>query len=180
MGQLATKVCGGGDESFRILMLGLDNAGKTTILYKLRLGEVVSTSPTVGFNVENVTPSKGVAFTMWDIGGQRQIRPLWRHYYGGAQGLIYVVDSSDTERMPEAGEELSSVLESPDMSSCPVVVIANKSDTPNAMKTSQIVDALNLQSLRNRKWHVQTSSAMKGEGIDEAMRELCRLVRGQK
>lgn len=66
----------------RILMLGLDAAGKTTILYRLRLGEAVHTIPTIGFNVETVT-HKNVTFTVWDIGGQEKIRPLWRHYYNG-------------------------------------------------------------------------------------------------
>lgn len=75
-------------------MLGLDAAGKTTILYKLKLNDSVSTIPTVGFNVECVS-YKNVKFNVWDVGGQDKIRPLWRHYYTGTQGLIFVVDSAD-------------------------------------------------------------------------------------
>jgi Arf/Sar family protein len=82
----------------RILMLGLDAAGKTTILYKFKLGEVVSTIPTIGFNVETVR-YKNIVFNMWDIGGQEKIRPLWRHYYQNTDAIIFVVDSCDKERM---------------------------------------------------------------------------------
>merc|ERR1719361_2692355 len=84
----------------RILMVGLDAAGKTTVLYKLKLGEVVTTIPTIGFNVETVE-YKNVSFTVWDVGGQSKIRPLWKHYYNNTQGIIYVVDSNDRDRLAE-------------------------------------------------------------------------------
>ena len=82
---------GGGHSRAQV---GLDAAGKTTILYKLKLGEVVTTIPTIGFNVETVH-YKNITFTVWDVGGQDKIRPLWRHYYEDAQGLIFVVDSTN-------------------------------------------------------------------------------------
>ena len=85
-----------GKQEMRILMVGLDAAGKTTILYKLKLGEAVTTIPTIGFNVETVE-YKNISFTVWDVGGQDKIRPLWRHYYQNTQGLIFVVDSNDRE-----------------------------------------------------------------------------------
>ncbi|OWF55418.1 ADP-ribosylation factor-like [Mizuhopecten yessoensis] len=171
----------GEEDPSKIIMLGLDNAGKTTILYKLKLNEVVSSIPTLGFNVETVTPCKGVTFTVWDVGGQDRIRQLWKHYYSGAEGLVYVVDSSDVQRMSEAKDELFGILNSPDMSaSCPVVVIANKRDMPNAMKPSEIIDSMDLRSMRNRKWHVQSACAPTGEGIYEAVTELGRLVREYK
>ncbi|CAB4436522.1 unnamed protein product [Rhizophagus irregularis] len=93
----------------RILMLGLDAAGKTTILYKLKLNQSVTTIPTVGFNVETVT-YKNVKFNVWDVGGQDKIRPLWRHYYTGTQGLIFVVDSQDKDRIDEARQELHKII----------------------------------------------------------------------
>jgi ADP-ribosylation factor protein 6 len=71
-----------GSKEMRLLMLGLDAAGKTTILYKLKLNQDVTTIPTVGFNVETVT-YKNVKFNVWDVGGQDKIRPLWRHYFSG-------------------------------------------------------------------------------------------------
>ncbi|ETW16931.1 ADP-ribosylation factor 1 [Plasmodium falciparum Santa Lucia] len=84
----------------RILMVGLDAAGKTTILYKVKLGEVVTTIPTIGFNVETVE-FRNISFTVWDVGGQDKIRPLWRHYYSNTDGLIFVVDSNDRERIDD-------------------------------------------------------------------------------
>merc|ERR1712093_432806 len=93
----------------RVLIVGLDAAGKTTTLYKLKLGEVVTTIPTIGFNVETVE-YKNISFTAWDVGGQDKIRPLWRHYYQNTQGLIFVVDSNDRERVVEAREELQRML----------------------------------------------------------------------
>ncbi|CAN6450998.1 unnamed protein product [Victoria cruziana] len=93
----------------RILMVGLDAAGKTTILYKLKLGEIVTTIPTIGFNVETVE-YKNVSFTVWDVGGQDKIRPLWRHYFQNTQGLIFVVDSNDKDRIVEARDELHRML----------------------------------------------------------------------
>merc|ERR1719313_1861508 len=94
-----------GKEEKRILMCGLDAAGKTTILYRLKLGEVVTTIPTIGFNVETVE-HKSVSFTCWDVGGKDKIRPLWRHYYPGTNCLILVVDSSDADRIRNVYEEL--------------------------------------------------------------------------
>ena len=94
----------------KILMLGLDGAGKTTVLYKLKLNETVMTVPTVGFNVETVKPTRNLSFTVWDVGGQEVLRPLWRHYFHGCDGLIYIVDSTDIERISSAREELEWIL----------------------------------------------------------------------
>ena len=94
----------------KIVMLGLDGAGKTTVLYKLKLNETVSTIPTIGFNVETVKPTKHLSFTVWDVGGQEVLRPLWRHYFQGCSGLIYIVDSSDNARIASAKEELDWIL----------------------------------------------------------------------
>lgn len=94
-----------GKREMRILMVGLDAAGKTTILFKLKLGEIVTTIPTigitklnnhhcillVGFNVETVE-YRGISFTVWDVGGQDKIRPLWRHYFQNTQGKAHALD----------------------------------------------------------------------------------------
>jgi len=113
----------------RIVMVGLDAAGKTTILYKLKLGEVVNTIPTIGFNVETVEYKK-ISFTVWDVGGQEKIRPLWRHYYQNAEGIIFVVDSNDRERLDDseeydnsAKEELQRMLQEPDLSNSALLVL---------------------------------------------------------
>ncbi|XP_041375574.1 ADP-ribosylation factor 3-like, partial [Gigantopelta aegis] len=98
------------------------SAGKSTILYKLKLNENVCTVLTIGFNVETVTPVKGVTFTVWDVGGQEKIRRLWEHYYRNTQGLIYVVDSADRARMKEASSELMTICAYPEMTGVPVLV----------------------------------------------------------
>merc|ERR1712170_92631 len=103
-----------GKKEMRILMVGLDAAGKTTILYKLKLGEVVTTIPTIGFNVEEVQ-YKNINFTVWDVGGQDKIRKLWRYYYQNTQGVIFVVDSNDRERIEDAREELAKILNEDEM-----------------------------------------------------------------
>jgi len=118
-----------GNKEMRLLMLGLDAAGKTTILYKLKLNQSVTTIPTVGFNVETVT-YENVKFNVWDVGGQDKIRPLWRHYYTGTQGLVFVVDSQDRERIDEARQELHRILSDREMKECLLLVFANKQDLP--------------------------------------------------
>ncbi|KAK2893620.1 hypothetical protein Q8A73_016104 [Channa argus] len=114
-----------GKKEMRILMVGLDAAGKTTILYKLKLGEIVTTIPTIGFNVETVE-FKNISFTVWDVGGQDKIRPLWRHYFQNTQGLIFVVDSNDRERIGEAKEELMRMLAEDELRDAVLLVFANK------------------------------------------------------
>lgn len=161
----------------KILMLGLDAAGKTTVLYKLKLNEIVSTIPTIGFNVETVQPVKNVSFTVWDVGGQDKIRPLWRHYFVGCEGLIFVVDSADPTRFREAQSELEWILEADEMEGVPVVILANKQDLPKAATPSDVAAKLGLRDVRNRKWHVQGTSATVGEGVLEAMQELSKLVK---
>ncbi|XP_033734420.1 ADP-ribosylation factor-like [Pecten maximus] len=164
----------------RILMLGLDAAGKTTVLYKIKLNENVCTIPTIGFNVEEVSPCKGVSFTVWDVGGQEKIRALWRHYFQNTEGLVYVVDSNDRERVNEAREELFGILDNDEMRGVPVVVLANKQDLPYALKTSEIADKMCLPKLTGRKWFVQGTCAMTGDGIYEGMKEMARLVKENK
>ncbi|XP_008796507.2 ADP-ribosylation factor 1-like [Phoenix dactylifera] len=152
----------------RILMVGLDAAGKTTILYKLKLGEVITTIPTIGFNVETVE-YKNVSFTVWDVGGQDKIRPLWRHYFQNTQGLIFVVDSNDKERILEARDELHRMLGEDELQGATLLVFANKQDLPNAMSVSEITDKLGLHALRQRRWYIQSACATTGEGLYEGL-----------
>jgi len=158
-------------------MLGLDAAGKTTILYKVKLNEQVTTIPTIGFNVETVTPVKGVTFTVWDVGGQEKIRALWRHYFQNSQGLMFIVDSADAARMREARDELFGIMKAPDMERVPVVVVANKQDLPGALTTAEVADQLDLSDVTDRKWFVQGACAKNGDGIYEAMGQMAKLVK---
>jgi ADP-ribosylation factor 6 len=167
MGKLFSKLFGDGE--MRILMLGLDAAGKTTILYKLKLGQPVATIPTVGFNVETVR-YKNVKLSVWDVGGQEKIRPLWRHYYTGTHGLIFVVDSADRHRIGEAAEELMRIVSDREMRTALILVIANKQDLPGAMKPYEVQEKLGLARLEaDRTWYVQPACANSGEGLYEGL-----------
>ncbi|TKY45208.1 ADP-ribosylation factor [Spatholobus suberectus] len=108
----------------RILMVGLDAANKTTILYKLKFGEIVTTIPTIGFNVETVE-YKNISFAIWDVGGQDKICPLWRHYFQNTQGLIFVVDSNDRDHVVEARDELHRMLNEDELRDVVLLVFAN-------------------------------------------------------
>ncbi|CAH2000223.1 unnamed protein product [Acanthoscelides obtectus] len=152
----------------RILMVGLDAAGKTTILYKLKLGEIVTTIPTIGFNVETVE-YKNISFTVWDVGGQTKIRKLWRHYFSNTDGLIFVVDSNDRDRIVEAEQELHNMLSEEELRDSVLLIFANKQDLPNSMSTAELTDKLKLNTLRNRKWYIQATCATQGTGLYEGL-----------
>merc|ERR1712178_505092 len=157
-----------GKKDVRILMVGLDAAGKTTILYKLKLGEIVTTIPTIGFNVETVE-YKNISFTVWDVGGQDKIRPLWRHYFQNTQGLIFVVDSNDRDRIDAAKDELQKMLSEDELRDAILLVFANKQDLPNAMSAAEMTDKLGLSSLRHRQWYIQACCATTGDGLYEGL-----------
>jgi len=164
-----------GTKEVRLLTLGLDAAGKTTFLYKLRLNENVVTIPTIGFNVESVK-YKNLNFTIWDIGGQDKIRPLWRHYYHGTHGIIFIVDSADIERIDEAAEELHKLMNEAELWQVPVLIFANKQDLAGALTAAKITDRLNMTSVKDRKWLVQGSSVSRGDGLFEGLDWLAKAI----
>jgi len=165
----------------RIVMLGLDNAGKTTILYKVKINETVATIPTIGFNVETVKPCKGLEFTVWDVGGQERIRALWRHYYQNCDGLIFVVDSNDGARIEEAKDELYGILSHPEMREVPVLCFANKQDLPCALSCAELVTRLDLHKIgATHKWHIQATVASSGDGLYEGLEAFTTLVKDYK
>lgn len=148
-------------------MVGLDSAGKTTILYKLKLGEVVTTIPTIGFNVETVH-YKGCSFTVWDVGGQDKIRPLWRHYFQNTHGIIFVVDSADRDRLDIVREELGKMINEEELKDALLLVFANKQDLSYALGKSEVIQKLGLSSLPpERVWNIQGTCAMTGDGLYE-------------
>ncbi|KAL5007717.1 hypothetical protein ScPMuIL_016523 [Solemya velum] len=156
-----------GTKEKRILILGLDGAGKTTILYKLQVGEVVTTIPTIGFNVETLM-YKNLKFQVWDLGGQTSIRPYWRCYYSNTDAIIYVVDSMDRDRIGISKQELFSMLEEDELRKSTLVVFANKQDIEGAMTVSEVANALGLAGIKH-KYQIFKTSAIKGEGLNEAM-----------
>ena len=151
----------------RIVMVGLDAAGKTTVLYKLKLNEVCTTIPTIGFNVEKVE-YRNLKMTIWDIGGQDILRPLWRHYYDNSNGVIFVVDSCDEARMKIAAAELEKVMSEDALRDARLCVFANKQDLPSALSPSEISQKLRLSNLKQR-WWVQGTSATSGAGLYEGL-----------
>ncbi|KAF7375781.1 ADP-ribosylation factor [Mycena sanguinolenta] len=156
--------------------VGLDAAGKTTILYKLKLGEIVTTIPTIGFNVETVQ-YKNISFTMWDVGGQDIIRPLWRHYFHNTQAIIFVVDSNDRERVSQAREELQRMLNETELHDALLLVFANKQDLPDAMNAAELTDKLGLHGLRDRSWYIQAACATSGDGLYEGLEWLSTTIK---
>jgi small GTP-binding protein len=156
------------DKEIRLLMLGLDASGKTTILYKMKMGEVSYTVPTIGFNVESIS-YRNIQFNVWDIGGQDKIRPLWRHYFVNTQGLIFVVDSEDSERLDEARHELVQLLDDTLLEKIPLLILANKQDSPRAVSVHSVKNRLELDSITNRPYHIQGCSAISGEGLSEGL-----------
>ena len=157
-----------GQREMRILILGLDGAGKTTILYQLQVGEVVSTIPTIGFNVEQVT-YKNLKFQVWDLGGQTSIRPYWRCYYSNTDAIIYVVDSADKDRIGISKQELVSMLEEEELKNAILMILANKQDIAGCLSLAEVHKALGLDSLRNRSFQIFKTSATKAEGLETAM-----------
>ncbi len=164
--KLWTKLLG--KKNVRILMVGLDAAGKTTVLYQLKMGETVKTIPTIGFNVETLE-YKGLCFTMWDVGGQDKLRPLWKHYYQNTDGLIFVVDSNDGERIPKASDELKKILAEEEMKDCCVLVLANKQDLNGALSPTDVTNQMDMGELKGRAWLVQGTSATTGQGLKEGL-----------
>ncbi|KAJ1311025.1 hypothetical protein OPQ81_009531 [Rhizoctonia solani] len=166
---LSSLASWGKEKDVRILMVGLDSAGKTTILYRLQIGEVVSTIPTIGFNVESVT-YKNIKFQVWDLGGQSSIRPYWRCYYANTHAIIYVIDASDHDRLQTSRAELLTMLAEEELKGVPVLVFSNKQDVPGALPPGEISDRLGLAGAeKGREWSVRGSCAIKGEGLEEGL-----------
>ncbi|XP_050016595.1 ADP-ribosylation factor 3-like [Alexandromys fortis] len=147
-----------------ILMVGLDAASRTTVLNKLKLGEILTTIPTIGFQ-RGDSEYKNISFTMWDVDDQDKIQPLWHHYFQYTQGLIPLVDSNDRERVNEDCEELMRRLAEIELWDAVLLVFANKQDLPNATNATEITGKLGLHSLRHRNWYIQATCATSGDGL---------------
>jgi len=163
------------EKELRILMLGLDNSGKTTALRKLADENHQEITPTQGFNIKSVQ-SAGFKLNVWDIGGQKHIRPYWKNYYANTDALIYVVDSADKRRVDEAAEELTSLLAEDDLKGVPVLVLANKQDLLGAMNAAELMgdDGLDLTQYKDRWIQVKPVSAKTGDNLQEAVGELLK------
>ncbi|XP_013397138.1 ADP-ribosylation factor-like protein 3 [Lingula anatina] len=165
---LLRKLKSSPDKELRILLLGLDNAGKTTILKHLASEDISHIMPTQGFNIKSVS-SDGFKLNVWDIGGQRNIRPYWRNYFENTDILVYVIDSADQKRFEETGAELGELLEEEKLGGVPVLIYANKQDLFNASSPGEISEGLDLSQIRDHAWQIQPCSAITGEGVREGM-----------
>eukprot|EP00090_Calanus_glacialis_P045731 TRINITY_DN8681_c0_g1_i1.p1 TRINITY_DN8681_c0_g1~~TRINITY_DN8681_c0_g1_i1.p1 ORF type:complete len:214 (-),score=38.70 TRINITY_DN8681_c0_g1_i1:512-1153(-) len=167
----------GGGSGYHCVMIGLDGSGKTTILYRLKYGQYTNTVPTIGFNCEKVKTNIGKVFNIWDVGGQDKTRPLWRSYTRCTDAIIFVVDSSDSDRLEEAKLELLKIAKLTERYSVPIMVLANKQDLPLAQDLVKLEKGLGLKDLgRNVGWAVKSCCAVTGEGLDEAFSNLQELI----
>jgi len=156
------------EKEARILMLGLDNAGKTTVLKKLSEEDISHIMPTQGFNVKSLT-HEGFKLNVWDIGGQKTIRPYWGSYFDKSDSLIYVIDSGDQRRLRESGGELQELLTEEKLNGLPLLIFANKQDLRSAVPADEIAEALNLSAIKDRTWTIQACSAKSGDGLQDGM-----------
>lgn len=152
------------DQEIRLLILGLDNSGKTTILKKFNGEDINSISPTLGFNIKTLY-FRDFKLSVWDVGGQVSIRTYWRNFFEQTDGLIWVVDSSDQGRLSSCKKELHDLLKQEKLAGSTLLIFYNKSDIQGAMPLQQIKDFLELDKIQSRHWAILPSSAVTGSGL---------------
>uniref|UniRef100_A0AAQ5Z1A1 ADP-ribosylation factor-like 5C n=1 Tax=Amphiprion ocellaris TaxID=80972 RepID=A0AAQ5Z1A1_AMPOC len=152
----------------KVIVVGLDNAGKTTILYQFLTKEAVHTSPTIGSNVEEITV-RNTHFLVWDIGGQESLRASWYSYFCNTEIVILVVDSTDRERLTVTKDELHQMLAHEELQNAAVLIMANKQDVKGSMTAAEISQCLTLDTITTHSWHVQACCALTGEGLPASL-----------
>nr|QXF29045.1 Arl3a [Gefionella okellyi] len=167
------------EREVRILMLGLDNAGKTTILKQLSNEDITHIMPTQGFNIKSLL-HEGLKLNVWDIGGQKAIRPYWRNYFEHTDALIYVIDSADRRRLDETAAELQLLFDEDKLSGVPLLIYANKQDLLTAASPKDMAETLNLHLIRDRQWQIQPASAKTGSGLSEGMEWVVKIINSKK
>eukprot|EP00756_Hemistasia_phaeocysticola_P039503 Hpha_TRINITY_DN16818_c0_g7::TRINITY_DN16818_c0_g7_i1::g.148348::m.148348/K07937/ARF1; ADP-ribosylation factor 1 len=167
----------------KVLMVGLDAAGKTTMFYKIGWSPAqypITIGSGWGWSTED-NSYKNLNIFSWDIhGSMDRARPLWRHYYPGTKGVILFVDSNDRDRVGEVRDELQKLLLEDLLRDACLLVFANKQDLPSAMSTAELIDRLDLESIDRRKWHIQGSCARTGDGLHEGLEWMIEACKEQK
>ncbi|KAM5359123.1 hypothetical protein ACJZ2D_014729 [Fusarium nematophilum] len=164
----------------QVLLCGLDNAGKSALLMRLKGGEFVETTPTEAYHVDSVE-CKGElrVLTIWEVSGREIIRPVWKCFFPGRRGVIFVVDSSDVDRLAEAKDELWRVAKADEMRRVPILIVANKQDLKNSICAAEIAHELDLDSLKDSPLHIQPASVVTGDGLRQGMKWLAEeILRG--
>lgn len=154
----------------KVLLLGLDNAGKTTLLYRLKDGRVNTFIPTQRANIEKFEYG-GVSFKAFDLGGHEAVRRLWGDFAEDVDAVIFVVDSADAGRIGEAREELHRILGEDGLQDTPVMVLGNKADIPTALPHDALFGKLGIEALRRRgETRLFVCSMVLGTGFEDAMK----------
>ncbi|XP_032187320.1 ADP-ribosylation factor-like protein 5A [Mustela erminea] len=153
-------------QEHKIIIVGLDNAGKNTILYQVSMNEVVHTSPTIGSNVEEIVINN-TCFLMWDTGGQESLWS-WNTYYTNTEFVIVAVDSTDREKISVTGEELYKMLAHEDVQKAGLLIFANKQDVKECMTIAEISQFLKLKK-KDQQWHIQACCALPGKGLCQGL-----------
>ncbi|GMS84516.1 hypothetical protein PENTCL1PPCAC_6691, partial [Pristionchus entomophagus] len=152
------------EREMRVLILGLDNAGKTTIMKRLLGEETSDIEPTLGFNISTVEVD-GFTLNLWDVGGQRSLRSYWRNYFEQTDALVWVVDSGDTTRLNMCKDELRSLLGEERLAGASLLILANKQDLPSALDSKEIAKTLDLESIESHHWRIFPVSAVSGHNL---------------
>ncbi|EME25990.1 ADP-ribosylation factor, partial [Galdieria sulphuraria] len=163
------------------ILLGPSNAGKTTILERLKIlfaetenhKQLPKVRPTIGLNVANLKVSS-TYFLLWDFGGKESLRPIWEKYVTDAETVVYVIDSSSEETVNDSKKLLKELLERTDLVKVPFLIYVNKQDLPGALSLLQVVDKLDLPFEVDRLRWFQNCSAIQGYGIKEGFEWLER------
>ena len=156
--------------NFKIIILGIQNAGKTTILYRLSIGQLVKTTPTIGSNVEEISYNN-VKLQAWDLGGQESTRSIWNVYYANTDGIIYVIDTHE-ESYDDSKTQFYKLLENDALKNAVILIYANKQDLPGAKSVADIIQIYGLDTIKDHIWHIQPCSATTGEGLITGMKWL--------
>ena len=159
------------EKEMRILFLGIDNAGKSSVI-KSFLGESIDNlSPTLGFEIKTIE-CDGYRLSCWDVGGQSTIRAYWKNYFEATDGVVWVVDSTDRERISLCKKELDSILQQERLANASLLVFANKQDIKDAMKAVEIRSKLDLDRIERRHWSIVPCSASTRNGIENGIKWL--------
>ncbi|XP_069490516.1 ADP-ribosylation factor-like protein 4D [Ambystoma mexicanum] len=172
-------------QTLHVVVIGLDSAGKTSLLYRLKFKEFVKSVPTKGFNMEKIKApvgsSRSITFQVWDVGGQEKLRPLWKSYTRRTDGMVFVVDSSEGERMEEAKVELHKITRTSENQGVPVLILANKQDVAEALSVAEVEKLLAMHELSSSTLnYIQGCSAVDGLGLHQGLEKLYEMILKRK